>query len=158
MEDVDHDALQLCINFFECPGQTLAVLGHFQTGGSNTACVCSLCRSKQDAGSQELVDCFRSRRHVCALCNNLNAILQQDLSGLAVNLVLGCARQSNVALDGPDALAALGVGCAFYAVYIFLDTSAFYFLDLLYNIQLDAVRIVDVAVGVRQSNNQMPIA
>ena len=153
MEDVDHDLLQLSINFFECPGQTLAVLRHFQTRGSYAACVCCLCRSKQDACSQELVDCFRSRRHICTFCYDLNAILQQDVSRLAVDLVLGCTRQSNIALDGPDALAAFGIGSAVYTVYIFLDASTFYFLDLLYNIQLDAVRIVDVAVGVRQCNN-----
>ena len=79
--------------------------------------------------------------------------MEKNLSRFAVDLVLGCTRQSNVTLDGPDALAAFSIGSTFYAVYIFLDASAFYFLDLLYNVQLDAVRIIDVAVGVRQCNN-----
>ena len=42
MEDVDHDAMELFVNFFERPGQALGVLGHFQAGGCNAASVSSL--------------------------------------------------------------------------------------------------------------------
>ena len=33
LEDVLHDALQLGVHFLEAPRETLAVLGHFQSGG-----------------------------------------------------------------------------------------------------------------------------
>src|SRR5699024_6119820 len=87
VEDGDHDVLQLRVNLFKGPGQTLRVLAHFQTRGCNTACVGSFSRSKQDASGLECFDCTRSRRHVCALCNCHYAVCKQNLCGLFIQLV-----------------------------------------------------------------------
>ena len=55
-------------------------------------------------------------------------------------------------LDAPRTLT-LGVNAARYALRVLLDAAALNFLDILDNIQVDAVRIVDEAVGIRHGNN-----
>ena len=152
VEDVNHDVVQTLVNFLEGPGQTQGVLAHFQTGGSYAACVSSLCRAEEYAGCLECCNSLRGGRHVSALSYKLAAVGDQSLCVLLVQLVLGCARQSDVALGAPRTLT-LGVNAARYALSILLDAAALNFLDVLNNIQVDAVRIVDEAVGVGHGNN-----
>ena len=152
VEDVDHDVVQTLVNLLEGPAQTQGVLAHFQTGGSNAACVSSLCRAEEYACCLECCNSLRSRRHVGALSYELATVGDQSLCVLLVQLVLGCARQSDVALYAPRTLA-LGVNAARYALSVLLDAAALYFLDVLDNIEVDAVRIVDEAVGVGHGND-----
>ena len=144
VEDVNHDVVQTLVNFLEGPAQTQGVLAHFQTGGSYAACVSSLCRAEEYAGCLECCNSLRGGRHVSALSYKLAAVGDQSLCVLLVQLVLGCARQSDVALGAPRTLT-LGVNAARYALSVLLDAAALNFLDVLNNIQVDAVWIVDVA-------------
>ena len=150
--NVNHDMMQLVVNLLEGPGQTLGVLAHLQSGGSYAACVCSLCRSEQNVAALEYSDSFRSRRHVCAFADNLYAVSNQCLCVLFVDFVLGSARQSDVALNSPDALA-LEVLCRRNCLNVLLDAAAANFLDFLDNVQVDAVLVNNVAVGVGQRDN-----
>ena len=97
---------------------------------------------------------IRSRRHVSALCYCIYAVCSEVLSEVAVDLVLGCAGQSDVSLDlsAPNAAFVVLSVLVGGSVYILLDSAALNFLDLLNNIEVDTVRIVDVTVGVRYGN------
>ena len=152
VEDVDHNVVQTLVNLLEGPGQTQGVLAHLQTGGSNAACVSSLCRAEEYAGCLECCNSLRSRRHVSTLSYELAAVGDQSLRVLLVQLVLGSARQSDVALYAPRTLT-LGVNRTRNALSVLLDAAALYFLDVLDNIEVDAVRIVDEAVGVGHGND-----
>ena len=153
VEDALHDALELCIDFLEGPAQTHAVLAHFKAAGGNAAGVGCLCRSKEDAGVQEGLSRLVGAGHVGAFSYAHNAVLDEGLCGVLVDLVLSGAGKSDVALDGPDALAAFMVLGALDLVGIFLDTSAVAELDVLDDVELDALGIVDVTVGIAQSND-----
>ena len=148
MEDALHDALQLCIDLFEGPAQALGVLAHLQAGGGHAAGVGSLCGSVQNAVCQIDLDGLRGAGHVGAFADDGAAVLDQSLSGLLVDLVLGRAGQGDVAGDGPD-LAAIGhVGCTLVGLSILLDAAAADFLQILDVSQVDAVGVIDIAVGV----------
>ena len=148
MEDALHDALQLGIHFLKAPAQALGVLAHLQTGGSHAAGVGSLCGSVQDAVGQVDLDGLRGAGHVSALADHGAAALHQSLSGLLVDLVLGCAGQGDVAGDSPDLGAVSNIGRILVGLGIFLDAAAADFLQVLDVGQVDAVGVVDIAVGV----------
>ena len=148
VEDALHDALQLGIHFLKAPAQTLGVLAHFQTGGGHAAGVGCLCGSVQDTVGQVDLDGLGRAGHVCALADNGAAVLDQSLSGLLVDLVLGCAGQGDVAGDSPDLGAICNIGYTLVGLGVLLDTAAADFLQILDVGQIDAVGVVDVAVGV----------
>src|SRR5699024_7650136 len=116
-------------------------------GGSNAARVGSLRRAEEYAVCLECLNRFRGGRHIRALGNELAAVRDQCLGVVAVELVLGCAGERDVALDAPRTLA-LRVGAARNTLCVLLDAAALDFLDILDNIEVDAVGIVDEAVGV----------
>ena len=91
--------------------------------------------------------------HVGALADNGAAVLDQSLSGLLVDLVLGCAGQGDVAGDSPDLGAVGNVGCTGMGLGVLLDAAAADFLQLLDVGQINAVGVVDVAVGVGHGND-----
>ncbi len=153
MEDALHDALQLGIHFLKAPAQALGVLAHFQTGGSYAACVSSLCRSVQDAVGQVDLDGLRGAGHVGTLAHDSAAALHQSLSGLLVDLVLGCAGQGDVAGDSPDLGAICNIGYTLVGLGVLLDAAAADFLQILDVGQINAVGVVDIAVGVGHGNN-----
>ena len=121
VEDALHDALQLCIDLFEAPAQTLGVLAHLQTGGSHAAGVGSLCGSVQDAVGQVDLDGLGSAGHVSALADHGAAALHQSLCGLLVDLVLGSAGQGDVAGDSPDLGAVSNIGRILVGLSILLS-------------------------------------
>ena len=148
MEDALHDALQLGIHFLKAPAQALGVLAHLQTGGSHAACVGSLCGSVQDAVGQVDLDGLRGAGHVGTLAHDGAAALHQSLSGLLVDLVLGCAGQGDVAGDSPDLGAICNIGYTLVGLGVLLDAAAADFLQILDVGQINAVGVVDIAVGV----------
>ena len=147
-DDFFHDGLELGVDLFEGPRQAVAVLAHLQAGDGHATGVGSLGRAVQHAVLLVDLDGLRGGRHVRTLDDHGHAVVHELLCGFAINLVLGGARQSDVALDGPHALAALVVLGARNALGVFLDAAALDFLDLLDDLDVDAVRVVDVAVGV----------
>lgn len=145
LEDGNHDIVELLVNFLECPAISDGVLAHLKTGSSNAACVCSLCGTVEHLVIEVNFNSIRSRRHVSALCYCIYAVRSEVLSEVAVDLVLGCAGQSDVSLDlsAPNAAFVVLSVLVGGSVYILLDSAALNFLDLLNNIEVDTVRIVD---------------
>ena len=152
MEDVYHYAVQLAVDFLEGPAVAHGVLAHLQSGSGYAAGVGCLGRSEEYACLLIFRNSFRSAGHVGTLSDCDHAVRDKSPGGFFVNIVLGCARESHVALYGPDALAAFGVDSARNTLRVLLDASSLDFLYLLYNVQLDAVRVVYVTVGVGHRN------
>ena len=148
MEDALHDALQLGIHFLKGPAQALGVLAHLQAGGGHAAGIGSLGGSVQDAVGQVDLDGLRGAGHVGALAHDGAAALHQSLSGLLVDLVLGRAGQGDVAGDRPNLGAISHIGSTGVGLGVLLDAAAAHFLQVLDVGQVDAVGVVDVAVGV----------
>ena len=127
--DVDHDALQFCINFFEGPGQTLGVLGHLECGCCNTTCVCSFSRCEDYAVLLQIFGCFQSSRHVSALAYCSASVLNKCFCILKQQLVLSCARKSKVCFYNPYAASFVVLGV--WTIFLVLgQTSTIYFFDL----------------------------
>ena len=151
--DVDHDALELGVDLLGGPAQALGVLAHLQGGGGHAAGVGGLRGPKEHARGLQGLDAFHHGGHIRALGDAPAAVLDQGLGGLEADLILGGAGQRDVAGDGPDAGAAhvvLGVGMG---VHILLDAAAAHQLDLLHAVQIDAVLVVDVAVGIAHGHD-----
>ena len=151
--DVDHDVVQALVNLFKGPGEAQAVLAHFQAGSSNAAGVGCLSGSEQDTVALQVSDCFRGRRHVSTFSNSVAAVGNQCLGTFQLQLVLGCAGQSDIAGNSPDALAALNVLSGGNVIQVSLDAGTLDFLDFLDDLVVNAVLVHDVAVGVAHGDN-----
>lgn len=104
-EAVLHDALESLINLLGGPGETLAILGHLETGDSDTTAVGSLTRSIPDslalvllAVGLEDVDGLLGAAHVGTLGDESAAGGNKTLGLLLADLVLGGRWKSNVDL------------------------------------------------------------
>ena len=152
VEDVDHDLLELLVDLVERPAQTHAVLAHLQRGGGYAAGVGSLAGGKEDAALLEDLRRFRGGGHVRALAHGDDAVLDQRLGMLGMQLVLRGAGKSHVAGHVPDGaiLVILGLGML---VYILLDALALNFLDALDGGQVHAVLVVDPASGIAHGDH-----
>ena len=91
-------------------------------------------------------------RHVCALRNSEDAVCNKCLCVVDQQLVLRCARQSDVALDTPNALA-LVVLRVRTIVLVLGQARTLDFLDLLDCSQVDAFRIIDPAGGIAHGDD-----
>ena len=143
-----HDLAETLVHLLERPLTTLGVLRHLECGGRNTTCIRRLRRCKEYLVALEIRDRIEGRRHIRPLADRLHAICNELLCRLQINLALRRARQCNIALHRPDTAAALMVLCIWMGRCILLDACAADFLDVLDRREIDAVRIVDVAVRV----------
>ena len=100
-----HDVAQQLLQLFFLPGQTRAVLAHFQTRHRHAARVGGLARREQDLGVQEDVNAFLDGRHVGAFGHRHAAVFQQQFCLIAADFVLRGAGQRDVAGHAPRALA-----------------------------------------------------
>lgn len=141
------------INVVKCPAVTDGVLGHFQSGYRNTTGVGSFCRAIEYVVCKINIDGFRSGRHVCAFNHSIAAVLYESLGGLAVDFVLGCARKSDVTGNIPNALAALMVLSFWMSDDILFDSLSLNFLELFNESKINTVLIVNITIGVRDSDN-----
>ena len=72
--DVDHDGLELGIDFFECPAQSLGVLAHFQSGGCYAACVGSSAGNEENAAVLQVLGRVEGCGHVSAFADCCDAV------------------------------------------------------------------------------------
>ena len=152
MIDVDHDALELLVDFLECPGQTLGVLAHLKCAGGNAAGVGSLAGDKQDTILLQVLGSIKSGGHVGTFADCIDTVLNESLGIVEIQLVLGCAGKSNVDLDGPDALAFVilsGGPCSL----VLGQAGTLDFLDFLEQGDIDSVGIIDPACGIRAGDD-----
>ena len=133
--------------------EALAVLAHLQRGGAHAAGVGGLGGPEEHAVLLQVLDALDDGGHVRALGYAVAAVLHQRLAGIQADLVLGGAGQGDVAGDGPDAGAALVILGVGMGIHVLLDAAALDLLDLLDAGQVDAVLVVDVAVGIAHGDD-----
>ncbi len=102
--------------------QAHGVLAHFQTATGDAAGVGGLARCVEDAGFDEQVHRFQRGRHVGAFGHADAAVLQQGAGIFAVQLVLRCAGQGDVARQAPGTLVGQ-VGHAEVGAHFFQTTA-----------------------------------
>ena len=93
------------------PADVLCVLGHFKTGSGNTTCVHCLTGSEEHAFVLHPVDSVGLAAHVGDFEHSPAAVLLEFLGIVEAELVLECARESDVHGDAP-ALLACGELCS----------------------------------------------
>src|ERR1022692_4571187 len=158
--DGDHDLVQTIVDFFTSPGDAHTVLRHFQSGSGNAAGIGGLGRSVEDFGVEERLGGFEGARHISSLADNLHAVLDEVRRVFRVDLILSGAREGAVGLDVPQPVVVeLLVGGAVDGLLEFagvlLDAAAAVILQLHDKgelVAVDAVGVVDGAVGIRQGN------
>src|SRR5699024_801660 len=111
-----------------------------------------LARPEGDVGLAEHGDGLRGAGHVRPLGHGLHAVLDQGACGLDVELVLSGAGQGDVRRDVPDAAAPDEAGPAAAALGVLVDAAALDLLDLLQQLEVDAVLVDDVSRGVRRGH------
>src|SRR5262249_47489900 len=91
--DAAHDHAQPLVDLFAQPAVAHAVLRHLEARDRDAAGVRRLARAVQDLRGDELTDAVEVGRHVCALGDDVDAILQEIRGVLAADLVLRRARK-----------------------------------------------------------------
>src|ERR1019366_4939166 len=117
-------------------------------------------RSVEDFGVEERLGGFEGARHIGSLADNLHAVLDEVRRVFRVDLILSGAREGAVGLDVPQPVVVeLLVGGAVDGLLEFagvlLDAAAAVILQLHDKgelVAVDAVGVVDGAVGIRQGN------
>ena len=141
-----HDLVQLLVDLFFGPDQTLAVLGHFQSGGSNAAGVNSLGGSNDNAFlSHQIGQSVIGGGHVGNFDVVLHTSLDDLLSVLHVNVVLHCRRHNNIDLDAPRLFLGEELNAELLSVVLNAVTAAVAHLDQIGNLLLGGVLCTLVA-------------
>lgn len=108
LEAVLHNITQLLVNFLRSPVDSLAVLGHFQTGNGNTTAVGSLTGTIPAAtigqlgvktGVLEDSNSVQIASHVGAFSDETASTSNESLSISLVNFVLSSRGKSNINLN-----------------------------------------------------------
>ena len=109
--NVLHDRVETVGNIFAGPGLACRVLLHFQGGDGNATGIGGLAWAVQQVGGLEDLNTLGIGRHVGTLGYGLDAVLDERAGMVAVNFVLGSARESNVdAGDVPDGTVGVELG------------------------------------------------
>src|SRR5699024_9075459 len=150
--DALHDLGEALLGVLEAPGVAAGVLLHLERAGRHAAGVRGLARPERDVGLAEHGDGLRGAGHVRPLGHGLHAVLDQGACGLDVELVLSGSGQDDVRRDVPDAAAPDEAGPAAAALGVLVDAAALDLLDLLQQLEVDAVLVDDVSRGVRRGH------
>lgn len=140
--------LQLAVDLFKTPKDSAAGLSHFQSAGSNAACVCRFAGQEHNAVLLEVLGCVESGRHVGAFRYEDNAVLYECLSAVEVEFVLSSAGESDIALDSPYCGMIGYELCGGYGFYVIADSCSSYFLDIFDYVEIDAVFVIDIAARI----------
>ena len=152
--DFFHDIAQFVIQLFTRPRQPHAVLGHLQTGNSNTTGIGCFTRAIENLIFQEQIHSLDRRRHVCSFGNNKAAIIEQGLCITALDLVLCGTGKCNLAGDMPRPLAFVIFTAKMFR--ILADTPPADVFQLFHIRELFSVNtlgIVDKTGRIRQGNH-----
>ena len=152
LENVGHDALQTVVGVFEGPGVTGSVLLHLQRRGSNTTGVSRFTWAERDLISPEDLGRFVRGRHIGALRDVLHTVVDEALGMLAVELILGCARQRHVSFEVPNGAVGV-VGRPGGFCDIVGNASATVFLDVDQELSINPIRGLHPTGGVGEAND-----
>ena len=146
--DVYHDVLELCVNLFLAPAQTLCVLAHLECGRCNAAGVNSLGRSNNETLAHEELEGVVRCRHVGNLDVVLDAVCDDLLCGLHEHVVLHCARHYDVNLAAERLLAREEFYAELVRIILYTVAAARVHLEHIVNLlfRYNAIGIIDVAV------------
>ena len=97
-----HDVIEPVIHLFARPRDAHTVLRHLQAGRSDTACVRGFAGTEKNPRLEKLMDAVDSSRHVRALADNIDAVLQQIGRVFGVDLVLRRTRERALRLVVPE--------------------------------------------------------
>ena len=128
--DVSHDLLQAGLCGVEVPGVARGILLHLQGRGGHATSVGGLAGSEEDTGIMEGVHSLGGTWHVGTFGHGNHTIPDERGGRLAIELVLGRARQGDVSRGVPDR--AVGVeGGRVAASGVLADACPLDLLDLL---------------------------
>ena len=144
--------MKLAVDLLEAPAQSLGVLRHLECRNRYAASIGCLSWHIENLRSEVSIDRSLVGRHVCTLTYTPAAVVDELLRVLTVDLVLGCTRKCDVTLYAPWTLTLVVLG-TWNAFCVLLDSRSLDLLDLAENLEVDTVRIIDIAVGVRAGNN-----
>src|SRR5699024_10285338 len=125
------------------------VLLHLERAGRDAAGVRGLAGRVGDLGLAEHGHGLGGAGHVRALGHGEHAVLDQGAGVAGAELVLRRGRDRDVGRDVPDAAALDEAGALAAALGVLVDAAALDLLDLLEQVEVDAVLVDDVAGGVR---------
>ena len=147
-----HNVFEFFVNLFKRPNDARAVLAHFERGGRNTAGICRFARCEQHFVRKEIVGCFNGRRHVGAFSYGEAAVFDQRFRAFKVKFVLRCTRQRHVAGHFPNLFARheFRGGLVFG---VFHNAGTLDFFDFLENVEVNAVRVIDIARGIARGDD-----
>ena len=155
--DVDHHLMELCIDLFRRPDETLGVLAHFQSRDADAACVDSLGRSNDHVLlAHQIVQGVVRRGHVGDFDVIRHAVGDDLLGGLHVDVVLHGRRHDHVGLDAPRLLAGEERDTELVGIVLHAVAAGGAHLEQVVDLLLaggDAFFIIDVAVRTGQSND-----
>src|SRR5574337_510710 len=150
--DAGHDLVQPLLAVLEGPGVAAGVLLHLERRGRDAAGVGGLARAERDARFLEHADPARRGRHVRAFRHRDAAVGDQPPRRGFVELVLRRARQRDLARNVPD-VAAFDVLRVAVGRCVVADAPALDLLQLLDQLEVQALRMVDHAVRVRAGDD-----
>ena len=149
--DVLHDPEELLVDFLGTPAQALAVLRHLKTADADAAGVAGLTGRVEDLGVLEHLDGTGRRGHVGTFGHSDTAVGHEGLGSFLVELVLCGAGACDVGFLEPGLGAVADVLGRGVFLDVLADAAAVDVLELHDVVELlavDAVGVVDVAVGV----------
>src|SRR5690606_12556825 len=148
-----HDGGQFLLDPGERPGRAARVLAHLQGAHRHTAGVGGLPGPERDVGLLEDLHGVRRRRHVRALRHRLHPVADEGQRGAGVQLVLRRGRQRYVGGHGPHAAAGHEPRRRAAQLGVVGDAAAVDLLDVLEEVEVDALLVDDVTAGVRHGDH-----
>src|SRR5690606_17783654 len=154
--DALHDLGEALLGVLERPRVAGRVLLHLQGAGGDTAGVGGLAGSEQHSRLLEQVDRRRRGRHVGALGDCHDAVLDQLLGVFDVELVLGGTGEGHLRRDIPHTTAFDVLDASAPAAGVLGEALPLVLFHLEEQVEVEALRLVHVARRVRAGDHRRP--
>ena len=154
--DALHDEVEFVINFLGIPADVLGVLGHLQTGSSHATGVDGLTGSEQDTVALEVVYGTGLATHVGDLAAAPATVGDEFFGVVLAQLILECARESDINGNAPCLLAGGELGLAGELdshVFHLVAVGSTHFEHVVDHLGSDAVRNMADTVGAGDGND-----
>ena len=147
--------MQFFIHLGSTPADVHGILRHFQTAGGYTTCIHSLTRCIHNLILNKEVNGLRRTSHIGNFAYTSHIIINQVLCIFAIQLVLCCARQSDIRLYLPWAFARNKSGAGEFvgirSYNIIARCAKFQHIINLFT--ANTVRIIDITVRTGDGND-----
>ena len=149
--DLDHDAVQLGVDFLARPHREPCVLGHLEAARRYSTGIRGLPGSEEHTVLHQEMDRVGFGRHVGPLGHDSDTVRREVFRVFDVDLVLCGAGERDVGTFDRPGSGTLVV-CGAEVIGVLADAAAAVFLEILEKLELvfiDAVGIVNESVGIR---------